>query len=327
MPGSPYWAMRILLLGGPRFLGLHLIEAALDRGHQVTMVNRGKTNPDLFPKIERVVADRTAAFPDLDGTWDAVLDTCGYVPRVVGMSARALQGKVGQYTFISSISVYSNLETGEVDEGSEVLTLADPTVEEITGETYGGLKVLCEQVVAEQHPNTLIIRPGLIVGPHDPSDRFTYWPVRGSRQGRFLAPGPGGQQVQFIDVRDLAEWTIGLLEGGVTGVFNADGPQRPCSMRELAEACVRAGGGVAEPVYADPAWLESKAVQPWTDLPVWTGGEGRADISRALAAGLTFRPVEQTCRDTLDWWQGLEPRPLKTGLSEEREQELLAELG
>src|SRR4030095_11435959 len=211
--------MRILVIGGTMFLGRHIVEHALARGHEVTLFHRGKTNPHLFPDLEHVLGDRKESLEPLAGRrFDAILDTCGYVPRVVKLSAHALSGAAPHYTFISTISVYSDHKTLNQDETGPTGELEDPTREEITGDTYGPLKVLCEQAAAESFTGrVLVIRPGLIVGPHDPTDRFTYWPVRIARGGEVLAPGPEDTPVQLIDVRDLAAWTVEMMETGRTG--------------------------------------------------------------------------------------------------------------
>jgi len=301
--------VKILILGGTAFLGRTFVEIARARGHELTLFNRGQRNPNLFPEFEQILGDRTHA-EDLallaNRSWDAVLDTCGYFPRVVGMSADALRDHVGRYLFISSISVYADFSTANQDETAPVATIADPTVEEITGETYGALKALCEQRVQEVYGDrALIVRPGLIVGPYDQSDRFTYWPVRMSRGGDVVVPDRKDQPVQIIDVRDLAAWCLDLLERGIAGVFNATGPTQPVRLQNALEAC--AEGTEANLIWTDPAVLKEAGVQPWMDLPLAVDFDGSADglceinIDRALAAGLTFRPLAETVRDTLDW--------------------------
>ena len=217
--------MRILIIGGTRFLGRHLVEAALDRRHEVTLFNRGKSNPDLFPQLETILGDREHDVNNLQGRiWDAVIDVAGYLPRILRLSAEVLEPNVRRYVFISTISVYENFSKAGIDESYPVGKLADETVEEITGETYGPLKALCEQVVHDIYgERALIVRPGLIVGPHDPTDRFTYWPVRVARGGDVLAPQSPDVATQIIDVRDLAEFIIKLTEENALGVYNATG--------------------------------------------------------------------------------------------------------
>ena len=230
--------MKILLIGGTRFLGRHPVTSARARGHEITLFNRGKTNPDLFSRVKTIRGDREKDLDQLSGQWDAVIDTCGYVPRVVNLSAEALKERVQQYVFISSISVYSDFSKIGINESSDLGTLSDESVEEITGETYGPLKVLCEKAVQEVFgARALIVRPGLIVGPHDSTDRFTYWPVRINQGGDILTPERPDVLTQFIDARDLADFTIRLIEQNVSGVFNATG--NPMTLNTLFETCKR----------------------------------------------------------------------------------------
>lgn len=324
--------MKILILGGTVFLGRHLVEAAQARGHEVTLFNRGQHNPDLFPDVEKLRGDRSGGLDALRGRqWDAVIDTCGYVPRVVRDSAQLLADAVGHYTFISSISVYKEFSTPNADENAPLGTIEDPTVEEVTGETYGPLKVLCEQAAEEAMPGrTLSLRAGLIVGPNDVSDRFTYWPVRVARGGDVLAPGRPEHGTQFIDVRDLAEWNIRMAEAKKTGAYNATGPDYTLTMGKLLETCKEVSGSDANLVWMDEAFLLEQSVAPWSELPLWVpeteeyAGFDTVNIDRALADGLTFRPVADTVRDTLAWH---ETRPAdrewRAGMKPEREAELL----
>ncbi|MEW6402172.1 MAG: NAD-dependent epimerase/dehydratase family protein, partial [Chloroflexota bacterium] len=206
--------MKILIIGGTRFLGRHLVNSARARGHEVTLFNRGQTNPDLFRRVEKIWGDREKDLDQLKGrNWDAVIDTCGYVPRVVRMSAEALKESVENYVFISSLSIYPDFRKRGLNETDPVAKLQDESVEEVTGETYGPLKALCERVVQDVFGiDSLVIRPGLIVGPHDPTDRFTYWPVRVARGGDVLAPDGPDAFTQFIDARDLADFIVELLQ-------------------------------------------------------------------------------------------------------------------
>ncbi|MGD8584499.1 MAG: SDR family oxidoreductase [Chloroflexota bacterium] len=323
--------MRLLILGGTVFLGRHLVEAAIAREHEMTLFNRGQHNPELFPGAEKLRGDRDGDLNALRGReWDAVIDTCGYVPRVVAQSADLLVETVERYIFISSISVYADASRPGVNEDSPLL-VPETGTEEITGESYGPLKVACEQVVEQSFPGrSLIIRPGLIVGPHDPTDRFTYWPVRLHRGGDVLAPAPRNAPVQVIDVRDLAEWIIRCIEEGTTGVLNATGPEHPLTMAEMLHLCREAIDSKARLRWLPADYLLAAGVEPWSDLPLWladdeTAGLLATDVSRALATGLVFRPLSQTARDTLAWAHS---RPAghqwRAGLSAEREQALLA---
>jgi 2'-hydroxyisoflavone reductase len=324
--------MNILIIGGTRFLGRHLVDSALARGHQVTLFNRGKSNPELYPEIETIRGDREKDLDQLAGRrWDAVIDTCGYFPRIVRMSAQALKDCVETYVFISSISAYAGFSKIGIDETDPVGKLADETIEEITGETYGPLKALCEQAVEQEFPGrALIIRPGLIVGPYDPTDRFTYWPVRVSRGGLVLAPEKPEAPVQIIDGRDLADFTLKLIEQKATGIFNATGPDYELTLGTLLETCKRVSGSDAVFEWASAEFLAENKVQPWSDLPVWIpdtpeeAGFSRVNVSKVIAAGLTFRPLAETVRDTLAW---ASTRPAdyqwRAGLTPERELELL----
>lgn len=325
--------MNLLILGGTLFLGRHLVEAALARGHSLTLFHRGKTNTGLFPEVTEILGDRTdpTDLAKLEGlSFDAVVDTCGYIPRIVGLSAQALAGRVGRYCFISTVSVYPGWPEGSTDEEAPTGTLEDPTVEQITGETYGPLKALCEQQVQAHFPTqSLIIRPGLIVGPHDPSDRFTYWPHRVAQGGEILAPGGAELPTQWIDVRDLAEWTIRMLEGERTGIFNADGPV--VGLGQLLATCLLASGATATITYARESFLQEQGVGAWIELPLWIPGvSGRSDggatrTQRANLAGLTYRTVLETVRDTLAWDQARpEGSGWKNTLTAEKEAAVLA---
>lgn len=331
--------MDILILGGTIFVGRHLVDVALARGHTVTLFNRGQHNPDLFGDddsgdddsvVEKLRGDRDGDLDALRGRrWDAVIDTCGYVPRIVRMSAELLAEQVNQYVFISSISAYADFSQPGIDEHSPVGRIDDPTTEEITGETYGPLKVLCEEAAEAAMPGrVLTIRPGLIVGPHDPTDRFTYWPVRVARGGEILAPGDPDQQVQVIDVRDLAAWTIHMVEGQQMGVFNATGPDYPLTIQRLLQECQQVTANEATLTWVSEEFLVTEAVGAFVELPLWVpaaqAGIEQVNCQKAINAGLTFRPVAQTIQDTLAWHHS---RPaeytLRAGLSPEREQELL----
>nr|WP_225412643.1 SDR family oxidoreductase [Stigmatella hybrida] len=333
----PAMKKKILILGGTSFLGPALVERALSRGHTLTLFNRGKTRPGLFPQVEKLQGDRNGNLKALEGReWDAVIDTSGYVPRVVRASAELLAPRVGHYLFVSSISVYQDMREGGLDESSPVATVADETTEDVS-QHYGALKALCEKAAETALPGRVAnVRPGLIVGPDDPTDRFTYWPVRVARGGEVLAPGDGEDPVQFIDVRDLAAFLVGLVENRDMGVFNATGPLETLSMRGLLEACRQANGGNATFTWADTAFLEAQKVSPWSDMPVWVpratemGGISRVSHARARARGLEFRPLEGTVRDTLAWFRTLPPErqaKLRAGLSPEREREVLAAWG
>ncbi len=323
--------MKLLILGGTRFLGRHLVDSALARGHEVMLFNRGKSNPDLFPQVQTIHGDRETDLDQLAGhRWDAVIDTCGYVPRIVRLSADALKASVSQYVFISSISVYADFSRIGIDENDAVGALREET-EEITGESYGPLKALCEQAVQDVFgARALIVRPGLIVGPHDPTDRFTYWPVRIARGGDVLAPDRPELLTQIIDVRDLSDFIIKAIEEKASGVFNTTGPDYPLSFGKLLETCKQVSKSNASFRWASPEFLAQHNVAPWSDLPAWLpevgedAGFAHVNVSKAIAAGLTFRPLTETVRDTLDWAATRPPEhEWRAGLKPEREQELL----
>lgn len=322
--------MKLLILGGTRFVGRALVEEATKRGHQLTLFNRGQSNPDLYSDVETIVGDRDGGLDGLNGrTWDGVIDTCGYVPRLTGDSARLLADAVAHYTFISTISVYESLTEPNMDESAPLGTMEDETVEEVNGDTYGPLKVLCEQSIeAAMNGRCTHIRAGLIVGPHDQSDRFTYWPVRVVRGGEILAPGDPQEPVQFIDVRDLAAYAIKVTEEKLSGPFNCTGPDYHLSLGSYLESCQKVAQSEARFVWVDDSFLQEQEVGAYVELPLWVpadyAGFNRVNNEKAQAAGLSYRPLAETIADTLAWaktrpsdyvWRG--------GLKPEREEELL----
>ncbi|MGH9553727.1 MAG: NAD-dependent epimerase/dehydratase family protein, partial [Terriglobales bacterium] len=232
--------MRLLVIGGTQFVGRHLVDAAITAGHQVALFNRGQTNPGLFGNIEKMRGDRDGGLFALRGrSFDAVIDTCGYLPRVVRQSAELLSRNTPQYVFISTASVYELPPVPtRLDETAKLATTGDPTSEERSWQTYGPLKALCEQIVRDAYPaGALIVRPGIIAGPHDASDRLTYWVYRAACGGTMVAPGDGAQPVQVIDVRDLAQWIVQMIERKQVGTFNAAGPTLPMTMKRFLEEC------------------------------------------------------------------------------------------
>ncbi len=326
--------LKILILGGTAFLGPSVVEVARARGHVLTLFNRGKTNPGLFPDIERLHGDRNGDLKSLEGrNWDAVVDTSGFVPRLVTMSATLLAPSVKQYVFISTISVFAEgIKPGAAEDGP-LATMPDESNEEVS-KYYGALKALCEKAADKaMSGRAWNVRPGLIVGPGDKSDRFTYWPVRVAKGGEVLAPGDGNDPVQFIDVRDLAAWIVLGIERNLTGVYNATGPAGSLTMRGMLEGIKKGTGGDARFTWVSTEFLEKKEVAPWSDLPVWVpsrnGEEGfaRINCAKAVASGLAFRPVTATAKDTLAWHKTL-PQDrrgkLLAGITIDRERELLA---
>ena len=336
---------KLLILGGTRFLGVALVEAALAKGWELTLFNRGKSNPGLFKgrPLEEIHGDRNVAedVKKLAGRkWDAVIDTSGYFPRQVRSAMEVLSGNVGQYAFISSISVYATPMKAGMDETAAVMRLPAGTdvdaIKDITGGNYGPLKLLCEEAAEKGMPGrALNIRPGYIVGERDGSDRFTYWPVRVRKGGEVLVPGNPTDPVQFIDVRDLGDWTIRMVESGTNGVFNATGPKEKLSMGAFLETCRKETGSKATFTWAPEEKLAALGLEPQAEFPIWvsTKGEeagiGDVSIARAVKAGLTFRPLGETVRSTLAFWDSLpEERraKMKAGLAPEKEAATLAAL-
>jgi 2'-hydroxyisoflavone reductase len=330
--------MEYLILGGTSFVGRHLVDAALARDHEVTVFNRGHTNPGLWVDVEELRGDREGDLGALEGhRWDAVVDTSGYVPRIVRASAELLRDAVQHYTFISSVSVYADFSRGPDETALE--QLADAGSEDVE-QHYGALKAACEYTVEEVFPDAaLIIRPGLIVGPWDPTGRFTYWPSRIARGGDVLVPEPRSLRLQFIDARDLADWVVRMAEQRATGRYNATGPVARPTLEDLLEMCRRVANPEARLQWVATQFLTERDVEQWQELPLWIVGSEHAgimdvDISKAVKAQLTFRPIEDTVRDTLEWSQAHPewPNPDKqdierppAGLSPEREALLLTE--
>jgi 2'-hydroxyisoflavone reductase len=322
----------LLILGGTGFIGPHITDAALARGWKVTHFNRGKRKPEGIAGVEHLSGDRDGQLDALKGRkWDAVIDNSGYVPRIVRQSAELLAPNVGQYVFVSSISVYASLASPQ-DENSPVAKLKDETVEKIDGETYGGLKALCEQAVERALPKrSTIVRPGYIVGPLDPTDRFTYWPVRVARGGDMLAPGTPADPIQVIDARDLAAWMIGLVEARHLGAYNAVSKPRQFTMGGLIEASLKLTKADTKVTWVPEDFLQKQLgedpLPPWAPMAGETAGASLTSVDRALKTGLTIRPLEDTVRDTLAWHA---TRPadrqakLRSGLAPEKEATVLA---
>ena len=330
--GAP---LRILVLGGTGFLGPHVVETALARGHVPTLFNRGKTNPHLFPELEKLQGDRKSNLAALENrNWDAVVDTSGYVPGDVTRSAALLAPNVGQYLFVSTLSVYAALDRPGLDESAPLAKLAEPASERVTSETYGALKALCEHAAEAAMPGrATIVRPGLLVGPGDPTDRFTYWPARYDRGGEVLAPNAPDDPVQLIDVRDLAAFIVGALEAKHVGVYNVDAEPGALTIGRVLAACDAATATASTTTWVPAEFLAGQGVEPWRDLPVWmpavgeSAGFGRVSVAKARAAGLATRPLSETVRDTLAeyrTWPEERRARLRAGLTAEREAQVLA---
>jgi len=330
--------LKILVLGGTAFLGPACVELARARGHELTLFNRGKTNAHLYPDLEQIHGDRKEGHEALAGRkWDAVLDTSAYIPRVVDGATQVLRDNVDHYCLISTISVYATHANHHMNEDAEVGTLEDPTVEEVTGETYGPLKALCEQAAERAMPGRVsTIRPGLIVGPMDRTDRFTYWPVRVSRGGEVLAPNRPDQGTQFIDVRDLAAFVVKSIEEKISGVFNATSKDGQFHMGQLLETCKKVSGSDASFTWVDEKFLEEQEVKGWSEMPCWVPTVGDfagimdVDVSRALAKGMKIRSLDKTVKGTLDWWASKPESTeeirtqLRAGIDPEKEAKVLA---
>jgi 2'-hydroxyisoflavone reductase len=326
--------MRILILGGTGFIGPHQVEYAMARGHTLTLFNRGKTNPKLFPKAERLEGDRDGKLDALKGkSWDLVIDNSGYVPRHVRDSAQLLKGNAGRYVFVSTLSVFADFSKRNLDENAATAPLTEPGSED-SRKHYGPLKALCEQeVISAFGDRATIVRPGLIVGPGDTTDRFTYWPVRIDKGGEVLAPGDPTDPVLIIDVRDLSEWCVRLGEDNVGGTFNAVGPVTQLSIAEMLYGIKSVTTSEAQLTFVPADFLAKQGVRPWADMPAWfppTGamaGFGYFSRERAIAKGLTFRPLADTAKATLDWFKTLPAErqaALKAGIAPDKEAAVLA---
>lgn len=328
MEGTTSRLLSVLVLGGTRFVGRALVEAALADDHQVTLFNRGRTDPGLFPAAETVLGDRTRDLSALSGrSWDIVVDVAGYDPRVVRRSVDALRGRTGRYVYISSLSVLADQSTPQNEDG-DLLVLDDDTPPE---KAYGARKAACERLVQDTFgAQALIVRAGMIVGPHDPTDRFAYWPRRFARGGRILLPGDPADFAQFIDVRDLAGWILRSARSGMGGVFNVTGRALPFG--EFFDVCHEVAGAPATTVWVSSERLLAAGVDPWMGIPMWIASPGSAainqiDVSRATTAGLTIRPLAQSLADTLTWDTARgAPADGSEGLSEQEEHRLLREL-
>ena len=327
--------LRILILGGTGFIGPHQVRHARERGHTVTLFNRGKTNPGLFPDVEKLQGDRAIGdYSALKGRdWDVVIDNPTTIPRWVRQAAEVLKGHTKQYLFVSTISVYASNEVIDADESAPVATTTEPESEDAR-RLYGPLKALSEGEVRKAYGvRSTIIRPGLIVGPGDLSDRFTYWPARLQRGGEVLAPGTPSDPSQIIDARDLSEFIIRCCENETLGTFNCTGPRSPLTIAEMLGGIRASMTTDAWLTFVDADFLAEQKVQAWSDMPVWipprgeTAGFMRRNISRALAAGLTYRPLADTARDTLAYYHEQpadRQESLRAGMTPAREKEILA---
>lgn len=324
--------LRILILGGTGFIGPHFVRTLRDRGHVLTLFNRGKRNPGLFPDVETLIGDRNGPIDALrNRDWDVVIDDSGYLPKQVRLTTQLLEGRVPYYLFISSISAYADFKSTSIDENYPLAKLANPDSENIA-EDYGALKAACEQIVIDAYgKHSAIVRPTYIVGPGDHTDRFTYWPVRVSRGGEMLAPGSAGDPVQFIDVRDLADFVRVCVEARVAGRYNACNPPRSVTMGELLDTSKRISGADTTFVWVSPEFLDAQKLLDSNEIPIWAPAHGdwagfsQVSCARAVARGLRFRDLSTTVTDTLTWHaqRPAEQQHLRAGLAPQREAELL----
>ena len=336
--------MKILIIGGTKFLGRHLIRAAQEGGHEVTIFNRGRHSSENFAGVEQIEGDRNTDLDKLEGrVWDVCIDTCGYLPQTVKLSAERLKDAVGQYIFVSSISAYAGFPEIDFDETAPLARLSDeqkkrvevidpqaPLTGAVLGDMYGALKVLCEVEAERSMPGRVLqVRSGLIVGAYDPTDRFTYWVTRVASGGEVLAPGEPGRYVQMIDARDLAEWIVKMAETNTTGIFHAGGKALDLTFGQMLGEIKTVTGSDARLTWVDEEFLRREKVEPWSEMPLYLyesdvddKGFLTANIDKMLATGAEFRPLEDTIRETLEWRKTI-PDEIKAGISREREAELL----
>ncbi|NIV17563.1 MAG: NAD-dependent epimerase/dehydratase family protein [Woeseiaceae bacterium] len=328
-------SLDILVLGGTGFIGPHMVREALRKGHSVTLFNRGRTNNTLFPDLETIKGDRDGGLDGLEGRkWDVVIDNSGYVPRHVKDSARLLSDNTSYYLYISTVAVYKDFKQAN-HEDSPLATIEDETVEEVTGETYGPLKALCEQKARQEigDDRYCVLRPTYIAGPGDHTDRFSYWVIRAAKGGAMLWPGSPNHVVQVVDVRDLANFTIRCVEQLITGVYNMVNPEGAYNMGMLLADAQAVTATEVDPVWVDEAFIEEHTVRANGGLPVWhpqTGPDAAnfgTSGARARAAGMHSRPERETARDLWRWWNTLPAERTakpRAGLTAEREAELIS---
>ena len=341
-------SLKILILGGTGFIGPHMVHEALRRGHEISLFNRGRTNRTLFPGLELLVGDRNNQLDALKGRrWDAVVDNSGYVPRHVAASAQLLSSAVSHYIYVSSVSAYAamsgnltaadyhDVDVPNLEYESPLVTMPDETVEEVTSETYGPLKVLCERAATEAmgEDRITILRPTWVAGPGYNSDRFTYWPVRVSRGGEMLVPGSPADRIQIVDVRDMANFVVDSLEQRITGIYNMVNPPGTYSMGQFMADCQPLVANAASLTWVDLPFIEANGLYASGQLPIWApvSGDTRSDAivngDRSFAKGMKTRPERETIRDILQWWPTLSEERrsnIRAGMSAEREAEMLA---
>jgi 2'-hydroxyisoflavone reductase len=329
--------LRVLIFGGTGFIGPHFVRVLREGGHKLTLFNRGKRNPGLFPDVETLIGDRNGQVDALKGRdWDVVVDDSGYFPRQVRLTTDLLKDRVQHYIYVSSISAYADLTPPGIDEDYKLAPLKDPEATTITNDNYGGLKAACEQVVEQTFgQRQAVVRPTYIVGPGDHTDRFTYWPVRAASGGAMLAPGAASDPIQFIDVRDLADFMRLCVERRATGRFNACNPPGAVTMGDLLETAKRIARADTRFVWANQSFLEKHKLLDSGEIPIWSpttgeyAGASLVSSARAVAHGLRFRDLDTTVADTLAWHNqrpAEQKAKLRAGLTPERESALLKEL-
>jgi 2'-hydroxyisoflavone reductase len=326
--------MNLLIIGGGKFVGRATVEAALARGHSVTVFNRGKTTTEVISGVEWIKGDRDGDLAELGGkSWDAVIDVCAYYPRQVEALLKALKGRIGHYTLVSTVAVYANFGEPDRDEASPMLPPIDGAQETFTSETYGPFKAMCEKAALEFGPaSTLLVRPGIIVGPNDPTGRFNYWVQRIAAGGEMLVPGGPDEPLQVIDARDLALWMVEKTEARTGGSFNTIGPRHPLTWSGMIETATLVLGAHVEPTWVGDTFIEEQKAAERSQLPLYISRDNprfrymfRVSGKRAFENGLKLRPLSETITDTLLWLRGPHAADAKTvGLSRELEARLLA---
>ena len=324
---------RALVLGGTEFIGVHLVETLVTSGWRVSLFNRGVTRPEAFAELDHLRGDRGGDVSALAGDgWDVAFDLSAFHPDHVSRTAEHLAGACEHYVLVSSISAYASMSSRGIDEDAPLAKIDGPVPDEVDNASYGPLKALCEERAVELYASTTIVRPTIVAGPLDPTDRFTYWVQRLSEPGRHVLPPDLREAVQYIDARDLAAWMVHLGGERVSGAFNA--AAQPLPFDQFTQAISEVAGVPLRPIQLTPEQLAAEGVRPWVDLPLWlppedTDVSGMFGISttRAAQAGLRTRPLEETVRDTLAWLRQRDSTGLRTGLGREREAELVKRYG
>ncbi|PAD65986.1 NAD-dependent dehydratase [Bacillus sp. 7586-K] len=335
--------MKVLIIGGTRFLGKALVAEALKKGHEVTLFNRG-TNKEIFPEVEHLIGDRDGDLSLLKNRkWDVAIDTCGFAPHQIKKAAAVLGDNIEYYTYISSISVYKDWIPHNITEDYLLQSMPKDKLKAVEEgsispyEYYGALKVLCEAEAEKHWPGRVLhIRAGQLVGPFDYTDRLPYWVQRVAQGRKIMVPGSPNRLVQLIDIKDLATWVFNMAETRKAGTFNVTGPDYELTMAELLNTCKAVTNSDAVFVWAEEQFVLEHKIQPWTEMPLWIPehyplegekepwkGSFRISIEKAVAAGLSFRPLEETIHDVYQWEKDRQDTERRAGISRDKEQELL----